>query len=137
METQNATIHLSPPNVDHATVRSSTPSRTGEKKKNRESDLNVDYATVRSSTASRTGVYKKKRESDLPHSQPTPWCVECWTDRTRRDRSLFVVNVIRLASRTGELQKKTLPRHAKVTCRTPNQLEHSRKIAKIYNRAAI
>jgi hypothetical protein len=33
METQNATIHLSPPNVDHATVRSSTPSRTGEKKK--------------------------------------------------------------------------------------------------------
>jgi hypothetical protein len=46
METQNATIHLSPPNVDHATVRSSTPSRTGEKK-------------------------KKNRESDLPHSQPT------------------------------------------------------------------
>jgi hypothetical protein len=33
METQNATTHLSPPNVDHATVRSSTPSRTGEKKK--------------------------------------------------------------------------------------------------------
>jgi hypothetical protein len=33
METQNATTHLSPPNVDHATVRSSTLSRTGEKKK--------------------------------------------------------------------------------------------------------
>jgi hypothetical protein len=34
METQNATTHLSPPNVNnHATVRSSTPSRTGEKKK--------------------------------------------------------------------------------------------------------
>jgi hypothetical protein len=33
METQNATTHLSPPNVNnHATVRSSTPSRTGERK---------------------------------------------------------------------------------------------------------
>jgi hypothetical protein len=46
MEMQNATTHLSPPNVNHATVRSSKPSRTGEKK-------------------------KKSRESDLPHSQPT------------------------------------------------------------------
>jgi hypothetical protein len=61
METQKRNDSLVTPNVDHATVRSSTPSRTGEKKK------------------------KKNRESDLPHSQPTSQTLQKSTSKMDED----------------------------------------------------
>jgi hypothetical protein len=135
METQNATTHLSPPNVNnHATVRSSTPSRTGERKiakvtcrtpnqppKHSKIDIENGRRRWRHSRSNK----EKKWKLQVPTKLCSPLLCRPFSrhvgPRPRASRSLRLVPV-----KSGETQKKERkPEDCPGDCETRLNVIHS------------